>query len=295
MEEITLRSMSERNFRMIPVDKIEVVSSRNREKKQFTENVRSIRDVGLYKPIVVNARNFKKTKKYELICGEGRLLAHKELGEKEIKADVLDIDEKQAHLMTLGENIARTPPATIEYGHAIKEMHDYGMSIKELSTITGKSQSYILKYIQLINQGEERLIKGVEEGVFPIMFALGVVDAGDRSVQHLLMDAFDSGMVNASNLCRVRKIIEDRKDKGKTLYGGKRKSPGKYTMTNLKRDITKITREKESFVHQAERRENRVTRLLMAIRELQADSSFMKLLEEENLAKMPELAGDYKI
>jgi ParB family chromosome partitioning protein len=295
MEELPLRSMADRNFQMIPVDSIDVVSSRTREKKQFTENVRSIRDVGLYKPIVVNARKFKKTKRYELICGEGRLLAHKELGETEIKADVLDVDEKQAHLMTLGENIARTPPATIEYGRAIKEMRDYGMSIKELSTITGRSDSYLSRYLQLIDQGEERLIKGVEDGVFPLKFAMGVAAAGDRSAQHLLMDAFDSGLVNTSNLARVRKIIEDRTDKGKGLSGGKRTSPGKYTMTKLKRDITKITREKESFVHQAELRENRVTRLLMTIRELQADSTFVTLLEEENLAEMPELAGDYKL
>jgi ParB family chromosome partitioning protein len=47
---------------------------------------------------------------YDLICGEGRLLAHIELGRTHITADVWDIDEGQAHLMTLGENIARTPP-----------------------------------------------------------------------------------------------------------------------------------------------------------------------------------------
>ena len=99
---------------MIPVNQINVVNSRKRERTQFLENVRSINDVGLYKPILVNKRNFESTGLYDLICGEGRLLAHIELGRTHISADVWDIDERQAQLMTLGENIARTPPQTIE-------------------------------------------------------------------------------------------------------------------------------------------------------------------------------------
>jgi len=293
MVKIDIRPISERDFKMIPVDSVTVVNSRNREKTQFAENVRSIRDVGLYKPIVVNARNLKSSGKYELICGEGRLLAHQQLGLAEIKADVLDVDRKQAHLMTLGENLTRTPPATIEYGRAVKEMRDYGMSMKKLSAITGKSQTYIAEYIQLIEQGEERLIKGVDEGVFNLTFALNVARANDSSVQHLLMDAFDSGIVNTSNLARVRKIIEDRLEKGKDLSLGRKKSSEPYTLKNLKRDITRITREKESFVHQAELRENRVTRLFMAVSELHSDPDFMGQLKREGLAELPELSRHY--
>lgn len=293
MFDVEIRPMCDRDYRMLPVDSIVVVNSRNREKKQFAENVRSIRDVGLYKPIVVNARNYKKLGKYELICGEGRLLAHIELGEDEIKADVLDVDERQAHLMTLGENIARTPPATIEYARALQEMHEYGMSVKELCAITGKSDGYICQYLQLIRQGEERLIKGVEDGVFTLTFAMSVAVSNDRSVQHLLMDAFDSGLVNSQNLSRVRQVIEDRLEKGKKL--GRRKRTGTpYTVDKLKRDIRQITREKESFVYEAGQRENRLMRLLMTIRDLNRDTTFVDLLKAEGLLEMPELSGDYK-
>lgn len=292
MEPVEIRAMKDRNYRMIPVDDIEVVNPRKREQEQFADNVRSIRDVGLYKPIVVNKRNYKKRGKYELICGEGRLLAHKELGQETIKADVLDIDERQAHLMTLGENIARTPPASIEYGRALAQMHDYGMDFEELCAITGKSESYIRDYLQLMHQGEERLIQGVEDGVFGLSFALGVARSKDRSLQHLLMDAFDSGVVNTNNLARVRRVIEDRLEKGSEL-GGRKKSKTPYTVDKLKRDIRKVTREKESFVQQAERRENRATQLYMAIRELHKDEAFVELLRVEGLESMPDLTGRY--
>jgi len=293
MDNIEIRSMAERDYQMIPVNEINVVNSRGREKKQFQENVRSISEVGLYKPILVNRRNLDATGLYDLICGEGRLLAHIELGKTHIAADVWDIDERQAHLMTLGENIARTPPQTIEFARALKEMHDYGMGWKELSAITGKTEEYIRNYVRLIEQGEERLVKGVEDGVFSLNFAMCVAQSNDRSIQHLLMDAFDSGIVNSNNLPRVRKIIEDRLEKGKAL--GSRRSNTPYTVDKLKRDIRKITREKEAFVYEAGQRENRLMRILVALQRLRKDDSLLAMLKTAGLAEPPQLKGQYAV
>jgi ParB family chromosome partitioning protein len=293
MDNIEIRSMAERQYHMIPVNEINVVNSRGREKKQFQENVRSISEVGLYKPILVNRRNLDATGLYDLICGEGRLLAHIELGKTHITADVWDIDERQAHLMTLGENIARTPPQTIEFARALKEMHDYGMSWKELSAITGKTDEYIRNYVRLIEQGEERLVKGVEDGVFSLNFAMCVAQSNDRSIQHLLMDAFDSGVVNSNNLPRVRQIIEDRLEKGKSLTS--RKPVELYTVDNLKRDIRKITREKEAFVYEAGQRENRLMRIMVALQRFREDDSLMAMLKTAGLAEPPQLKGQYAI
>ncbi len=293
MEDVAIRTMAQREYRMLPVNQINVVNSRRREKAQFQENVRSIGEVGLYKPILVNARNLAGTGLYDLICGEGRLLAHIELGQTHIAADVWDIDERQAHLMTLGENIARTPPQTIEFARALKEMRDYGMDWKQLAAITGKSQEHLRTVVRLIEQGEERLIKGVEEGVFPITFAASVAQSTDRSIQHLLMDAFDNGIVNANNLPRVRKIIEDRLEKGKELSSKKPSVP--YTVDKLKRDISKITREKEAFVYQAGQRENRLMRILVALQRLRADGVFVAMLNEAGLSENPTLKGEYTV
>ena len=293
MENAPVRSMAQRDYRMVPVDKIQVVNSRAREKKQFEENVRSIDEVGLYKPILVNKRNLQATGMYELICGEGRLLAHMQLGKTHIKADIWDVDEDQAHLMTLGENIARTPPQTIEFARALKEMHDYGMGWDQLAAITGKCQAYVQDYVRLVEQGEERLVKGVEDGVFPLSFAMSVAQSADRSIQHLLMDAFDSGVVNSNNLSRVRRIIEDRLEKGKELSS--KKAPAPYTVEKLKNDIRNMTRQKEAFVFEAGQRESRLMRILVALKQLRQDEGFAKALAAESLAEAPELKGQYTI
>src|SRR5947209_7813985 len=104
MDQLNIVLMKDRKYRMIPIDQISIVRSRWRGKRQFQENVRSIDQMGLYKPIQVNKRHLERTGKYELICGEGRLAAHKQLGRSEIKCDVWDVEDQRALLMTLGEN-----------------------------------------------------------------------------------------------------------------------------------------------------------------------------------------------
>lgn len=296
MDQINIRLMKDRDYQMIPVDQIVVTRSRWRGKRQFEENVRSIDQLGLYKPIQVNKRNFARTGKYELICGEGRLAACKQLGKTEIKCDIWDVDEKQALLMTLGENLTRTPLGTIVYARILKEMHDFGATYETLSQTAGKSVEYLQKYICLMEQGEERLIKGVEDGVFPIKFAIEAAQSSERSVQHLLMDAFDNAVITCGNLARVRRIIEDRLQKGKEYTkGGKRNPSGSYTLDKLKGDIRQMTRQKEAFVHEAGLKENRLMHVLIALKQLHADANFNKLLQSEGLAELPELKGKYTV
>jgi len=56
-----IRLMKDRRYEEIPIDKIRVLNSRNRNNVRFQENIRSIKDVGLRRPIQVNERYYNKT------------------------------------------------------------------------------------------------------------------------------------------------------------------------------------------------------------------------------------------
>src|SRR3954454_1316274 len=81
--------MKDRRREMIPVDKIKVINSRTRDEAQFALNVQSIDAVGQIKDIRVNDKFLHKEGFYELICGEGRLIAQKRLGKTHIFAEVV--------------------------------------------------------------------------------------------------------------------------------------------------------------------------------------------------------------
>ncbi|MEE9368281.1 MAG: ParB N-terminal domain-containing protein [Pontiella sp.] len=287
-------AMADREYQLIPIDSIVVLNSRNRNQQKFTENVRSIDEVGLRKPIVVNSRGFDRTGKYELVCGEGRYIAHKKLGRAEIPAEVIDCDRKTALLFSLVENIARVPPGTMWFAQEMKRMHDAGLNYSEIARYVGKSATYVSSYIQLVENGENRLIEGVEKGLFSMSFATQVAQSDDTTIQNVLMDAFDEGVVNCNTVRRVRKLLELRMNRGKSSDQRMQRSEG-YSLKELKHEIVKSTKEKEDFVRETQQKENRLVTLLLGISTLIGDPRGMELLSSFDLAEPPKLQRDYGI
>lgn len=295
MESIPLRLMKDRRYEVLPVDQIVVLNSRDRDQDQFSDNVKSIETTGLLKPVLVNERFRAGEGKYELVCGEGRLIAHQRLGRKEIAAEVIDCDRKQAYLISLIENIARVPPGTMWFGREVKRLRDAGMTYLEISRIIGKTETQAMAYVRLIEKGEERLLQGVDQGVFPLTFAFQVAESDDAQTQDLLMDAFEQGLVSTSNLRRVRNIIRDRQRSIGIPRHSESARPRDYTVEELKKDIAKTCREKQAFVREAEMKEGRLVTLVEGLRTLRAVPEFLDLITAEGLAEVPELQGPYRV
>ena len=281
--------MTERRYEEVPIDQVKVINSRNREKEQFTMNVESIESVGLMKPIRVNDRFIEATGFYELICGEGRLLAHKQLGKKHVMAEVVTCTRKEALLQSLIENIARTKPGSMDFARELKRLHDEGLEYKKIAKIACKTEEYIRAYIRLVEQGEERLIQGVESGVFPIKFAIQVASTEDSQIQGVLMDAFAEGLVTTNNFGQARRIIAARAKTSKKSTASR-----DYTVGQLKQDIAETTRVKTSFVREAKSKENRFMTLLTGINTVFQDAALVELLVKQKLDKRPVLAGDFR-
>lgn len=286
----SILSFSDRRYELIPIDQIKVMNSRDRDQAQFQLNVASIGEVGLMKPIRVNDRFLSKTGFYELICGEGRLTAHRELGKTEITAEVVNCSRKEAYLESLVENIARSKPGTMDFAREIKQLRDEGWTLEKIGKLICRSAEYVRQYILLVERGEERLIHGVEQGIFPITFALQVATSETSQLQHLLMDAFDQGIVATNNFAQARRLIA-----AQTKQNRKRpKANAKYTVTELKQDIAEATRKKASFVKQAESKENRFLTLLSGVNALWREPDTLALLREEGLSQRPELLGEFQ-
>jgi len=291
MAHVVIRLMKDRRREMIPIDKIRVMNTRTRDEGQFALNVQSIDAVGQIKDIRVNDKFLAKEGFYELICGEGRLIAHQRLGKTHIRAEVVTCSRKQAYLESLVENLARTRPGTMYFARELKALRDEGWEYDKIAKIACRSVEYIRQYIRLVENGEDRLIQGVEQDVFPISFAVLVAQADDATIQNVLMDAFDQGIVNSNNFARARAIINARVD------GRKRKGSGpvEYTVAALTEDIATATDAKDSFAREAQGKESRLYMLLDGLGALWNDQAFMQLLAVEKLDKRPELTGKYNV
>src|SRR3546814_14897120 len=77
---------------MIPIDRITIVNPRLRSKKTFKGIFDNITEIGLKRPITVTARQGEDGLVYDLVCGQGRLEAFRELDQTEVPALIVAAD-----------------------------------------------------------------------------------------------------------------------------------------------------------------------------------------------------------
>lgn len=277
--------------RMIPLEEIDVLNPRDRNKKIFEEIVENIKTIGLKKPVTVTPRIGKNgTERYLLICGEGRLQAYRSLGEASIPALVVTVSDEDAFIMSLAENIARRHARPLEIMASIRQLSDKGYTPKEIGKKTGLGASYVVGILTLLQHGEERLLIAVERGRVPLSAALAIVNAGDddKAVQTAMQDAYESGKLRGRQLKVVRRIIERRQTLGKASNRRMPRKAPDVSTSSLVRTYQREVERQRNTVKKAELTQQRLLFVVSALRQFFADENFINLLRAEGLDTLPE-------
>ncbi len=100
---------------MVPIDQINFLNPRSRNKPVFQSIVSSISNLGLKRPVTVVRRHDPGDgKPYDLVCGQGRIEAFIALGQTLVPAIVIDASREECFLMSLVENVARRAHRPLE-------------------------------------------------------------------------------------------------------------------------------------------------------------------------------------
>ena len=129
-------------------------------------------------------------------------------------------------------------------------------------------------------------------------FAMLVARSDSSTIQNVLMDGFDQGLINTSNLPTVRRIIDARLNPGGKGNSGPHATGQRlsaYSLKQLKSDIARVTKEKEAFVHEVGIKENRLVTLLQDLHMLWQNPAWVTVAQEEGFTSMPELNGEYTV
>lgn len=281
--------------RMVPLEKIEILNPRERNNRVFEEIVENIKTIGLKKPITVTTRlEADGSERFQLVCGEGRLKAFRALGETAIPALVVTVNDEDAFIMSLVENIARRQYRPLELLTGIERLHDQGYDKKQIAVKTGLKPEYVYGILRLLKHGEERLLDAVEKGRLPITAALTILEAGDddKSIQVALQDAYESGKLRGKHLRQARKAIERRQIFGRGMSRTKKKSGECVTSSSLVRTYQKEVARQRLMIKKAEFAQQRLMFVIGALRELFSDENFANLLRAEGLDSLPKYLAD---
>ncbi len=177
---------------MIPIDQINVLNPRSRNKVVFQSIVSNISNLGLKRPITVARRTEPADGKfYDLVCGQGRLEAFAALGQAEIPAIVKEASKEECFLMSLVENIARRQIRPLELLREISSLKSRGYSTTEIANKIDVHKSYVTGISHLLKDGEERLISAVETGRIPLSVAMQIANTDEDGIQRALCQAYE--------------------------------------------------------------------------------------------------------
>ena len=272
----------------IPIDRITIVNPRLRSKKIFKGIVENIAEIGLKRPITVTSRQGSDGPLYDLVCGQGRLEAFRELGQTEVPALIVTADTEDCMVASLVENCARRQHQAVDLLQDIVGMRERGYSDNEIAEKTGLSANYVWSVGKLLARGERRLVAAVEAGYLPISVALEICEADDQGVQAALHKAYEDKLLRGRALIAARRLVEVRKRSGKAAKLNRLVEKGSAaTPEDLVKAFQEDTERKRMMIRKTEATRNRLVFIVEALSQLSNDESFIALLEDEDLASMP--------
>jgi ParB family chromosome partitioning protein len=173
----------------------------------------------------------------------------------------------------------------------IGALRDRGYSISEIATKTDFSDEYVSAICYLLDNGEERLLTGVEKGLIPPSIAMEIARAKDTEVQQALTEAYEKRTLPGNQVMAIRRIIDQRNSTGKAMSRlGARAQPRSkrpVTAVSLVRAYRKETERQKLLVKKATVTQSRLLFVVNALRRLLADDHFLTLLRAESLLTVP--------
>ena len=231
-----------------------------------------------------------RNRPYQLICGEGRIQAFKQLGATEIPARVIDVNKEEALIMSLVENIARRQHRAMEFLSCIERLSDLGYDRHAISKKTGLVPEYIQGILTLLKNGEERLLYAVEQKKIPLSIALNISKTANNNsdIQIALQEAYESGDLKGHQLLQARRVIERRQLVGKNLNHAPNSRTGRISAHDIVKTYQKEVERQHNFIKRANHTQQVLAFIAGAISHLRKDENFFNLLRAESLDTLPQ-------
>ncbi|MFB3882430.1 MAG: ParB/RepB/Spo0J family partition protein [Armatimonadota bacterium] len=274
----------EYEIQMIPLESVRVLNPRLRNRTKFREIVASVADVGLKKPITVCPR---ENGGYDLVCGQGRLEAFRQLGHTLVPAIIRDLPTEDAVLMSLVENIARRKPTTMETVRQLALLRDRGYREPEIAKKTGLPEPHVYECLHLYDHGEERLLTALWLGRIGVASATVIARSEHAEVQQALLEAFEAGKIGQHELSKARVLADNRATFGKVRAPGRKASP--LTGDAIVRAFQRERQKQRRALKKAQLCEGRLLFVTNALKMLFRDENFVNLLRAEGLDSLPEV------
>ena len=188
----------------------------NFEKEKIYELAESIKELGIIQPITVRKLGYNK---FQLISGERRLKASKELGLKSIPSFIRIANDEQMLEMALVENIQRENLNPIEIAISFQRLiKECNLTQEECGNKLGKKRSTITNFLRLLKLPLE-IQDGLKKDKISIGHARALINIKNEKNQ---LNIFNDIIDNGFSVREVEQIAKDFSNRNYN-YSAKRK------------------------------------------------------------------------
>ncbi len=182
------------------------------DKEKLNELVISIKNIGLVQPITVKKLTKKK---FQLISGERRLRAFKQLKINKIPCYIRKADDQQSLEMALVENIHRQDLDSIEIAISYKRLiEEIKLTQEELSDKIGKKRSTISNYLRLLKLNPI-VQSGIKDGFISMGHGRAMINIEDEKLQLSIYEKIISKNLSVRNTEKLIKSLKNPENKKK--------------------------------------------------------------------------------
>ena len=161
----------------------------------------------------------------------------------------------------------------------------------------------------LLEQGEERLIEGVQRGSIPLTTALEIARAsandpnnanangvggeggGSSNLGDLLQEAYENGQLKGRQIIEAKRLIEKRQQLGPSSPNAAQIKPPTSSYSLVRTYQKEVDRQRK-MVLKAEHAHQRLLLVVQGLKKLFADENFVTLLRAEGLNTLPKYLAE---
>ena len=158
-------AMLPKEFTYLALSKIQPAANQPRQdidEKELKKLAHSIKEKGFIQPVVVRKIDDEI---YEVVAGERRYQAAKLLGLKELPTIVKEVDEKDAFILAIIENLQRKDLNPIEEAQALKRLiEELGFSLEDVAQFVGKDKTTVVNTLRLLKL-PDNIKQALKEGI----------------------------------------------------------------------------------------------------------------------------------
>ena len=200
----------------IPVEKIKSSPFQPRMNFDLESLLSSISEDGILRPLWVRRIG---TEEYELIDGERRLRAAKELGMQTVPCDIIEVDDETARRLVWRLNMQQRTYGDKEKAYYFKRLHEeYRISINRIAKECGVHRHIIMAYLNIFRLPEkyQKIIWGEEPGNLTVTHIqeMESLFASETPIQEIT-EILDYVLENNLSKRELRQFLKSRKETGK--------------------------------------------------------------------------------